>query len=140
MTGATDRNAELVAVATELIDRANDGENHTVGSAIRTADGAIVTGVNLYHFTGGPCAELVALANAAATRATVETIVAVGSGGRGVIAPCGRCRQVIADYWPDALVLMPSASDETPVATPIADLLPSRYVVPGTQAAKEPAQ
>ncbi len=125
--------AELVATATDLIARANDDENHTVAAAIRTADGTIVTGVNLYHFSGGPCAELVALANAAATTARVETIVAVGSNGRGVIAPCGRCRQVIADYWPDATVLMPGAADGNPAPTPIADLLPGRYVVPGSE-------
>ena len=133
MTASRTTDAELIAAATEAIDRTSDGENHTVASAIRTAGGGIVTGVNLYHFTGGPCAELVALANAAATGATVETIVAIGSDGRGVLAPCGRCRQVIADYWPDAVVLMPGEPDGTPVATPIADLLPGRYIVPGSE-------
>ncbi len=34
---------------------------HTVGAAVRSADGRSFAGVNLYHFTGGPCAELVAL-------------------------------------------------------------------------------
>jgi cytidine deaminase len=34
---------------------------HTVGAAVRDRDGRAFTGVNLYHFTGGPCAELGAL-------------------------------------------------------------------------------
>lgn len=130
MMGATDIDALLVAAATDLIDRANDDQNHTVAAAIRTHDGTVFTGVNLFHFTGGPCAELVALANAAASGGGVETIVAVGSNGRGVIAPCGRCRQVIADYWPNVTVLMPGSSNETTIPTPITELLPGRYVLP----------
>ena len=133
MTGMTADDADLVAAATALIERANDDENHTVAAAIRATDGRIVTGVNLYHFTGGPCAELVALANAAAEGMTVDRVVAVGSSGRGVIAPCGRCRQVIADYWPEAMVLVPETTDNTPVARTITELLPGRYVVPGAE-------
>jgi cytidine deaminase len=65
-----------------------------VASAARARDGRIVTGVNAYHFTGGPCAELVVLGAAAAEGAyDLETIVAVGDHDRGVVPPCGRCRQ-----------------------------------------------
>src|SRR5262249_53835521 len=52
---------ELVEAATTLIDARTDDRYHTCGAAARTADGRIVTGVNVYHFTGGPCAELVVI-------------------------------------------------------------------------------
>ncbi|ARZ72116.1 hypothetical protein SMD11_6540 [Streptomyces albireticuli] len=52
-----------------LVDENTDGEGgvHTMGAAVRAADGALYGGVNVYHFTGGPCAELVALGNARAS-------------------------------------------------------------------------
>lgn len=39
--------------------------NHTVAAAAMDATGRIFTAVNDYHFTGGPCAELVVLGVAA---------------------------------------------------------------------------
>jgi cytidine deaminase len=94
-----------------------------MGAAVRASDGRIFVGVNLYHFTGGPCAELVALATARANGAREIThIVAVGNHGRGVKAPCGRDRQVLADHYPDIRVIVPTASGD--VSVPIAELLP----------------
>ncbi|WP_415951704.1 cytidine deaminase family protein [Streptomyces sp. KLOTTS4A1] len=123
----TDRDQELIEAAAELAERACGGDNHTVASAARAADGRIFTGVNVYHFTGGPCAELVAI-GAAATAGVRElsAIVAVGDRGRGVIAPCGRCRQVLLDYFPGIRVLVP---DGAALATvPVPELLPHTYV------------
>jgi cytidine deaminase len=66
-------------------------------------------GVNLYHFTGGPCAELVALGAARSGGAReLRTIVAVGSHGRGPVGPCRRDRQVLLDYFPDIRVIVPT--------------------------------
>ena len=59
MTTAWD--AELVAAAQTTIDAAGDGRLHTVAAAVRDTAGGVHTGINLFHFTGGPCAELVAL-------------------------------------------------------------------------------
>lgn len=87
---------ELIDAARRTIDLATDagpGEDgvHTMGAAVRAQDGRLFTGVNLFHFTGGPCAELVALAAARAGGARrVTHIVAVGNHGRGPIGPCGR--------------------------------------------------
>jgi cytidine deaminase len=103
--------------------------NHTVAAAAMDTAGRIYTGVNVYHFTGGPCAELVVLGEAASVGAgPLTTIVAVGDGGRGVIAPCGRCRQVLLDQHPDCLVIVPTA--EGPTAVPITQLLPYSYHFP----------
>ena len=112
---ATDAERELIARAQAIVERSADGHRHTVAAAVRTTDGKVHTGVNVYHYTGGPCAELVALGAArAATVAEPMAIVAVGDEGRGVIAPCGRCRQVIADLHPGCTVIVP-----TPVGTAV---------------------
>jgi hypothetical protein len=51
------------------------------------------------------------LAAARAGGATEIThIVAVGNHGRGVKAPCGRDRQVLADSYPQIRVVIPTAS------------------------------
>ncbi|MDX2008172.1 MAG: hypothetical protein SFU83_23255 [Meiothermus sp.] len=113
------RQAEQVAAVLE-------GERHTVAAAVRDHRGRVYTGVNLYHFTGGPCAEPVALAVAAANNAgTLELIVAVGNRGRGVLAPCGRCRQILFDYFPDIEVLVQGNGEVRRVG--IRELLPYTY-------------
>ena len=83
-TTMLDTDRALVQAATAVAKRRCRSDNHSVAAAARTADGRVFTGVNLAHFTGGPCAELVAL-GAAATQgeAELETIVAVGDRGVG---------------------------------------------------------
>ncbi|MEU8773536.1 ASCH domain-containing protein [Streptomyces sp. NPDC048606] len=96
---------------------------HTMGAAVMAADYRMFTGVNLYHFTGGPCAELVALGAARAQGARqMRCIVAVGNHGRGVIGPCGRDRQVFVDYYPTMRVIVPTP--DGPRSVLAADLLP----------------
>lgn len=118
---------ELIRAATEVARTRCRGDQHTMAAAARARDGRIVTGVNAYHFTGGPCAELVVLGAAAAQGAyELDTMVAVGDRGRGVVPPCGRCRQVLLDYFPDLRVIV--APDGRPASIPVADLLPAGYV------------
>ncbi len=117
----------LVEAATRTIDAVGDGWVHTVGAAVRAVDGSVYVGVNLYHFTGGPCAELTALATARTQGAReLTTIVAVGDRGRGVLSPCGRDRQVLADLFPGIRVILPTPSG--PRTVPVAGLLPFAYV------------
>lgn len=119
---------QLVALATRTINSATDAGPdehgvHTMGAAVRSADGRTFTGVNLYHFTGGPCAELVALGAARAGGATDFThIVAVGNHDRGPIGPCGRDRQVLFDYYPSIRVILPIREGLRSVT--ITDLMP----------------
>lgn len=124
----TDDEEELVAAARDAIDACTDagpGEDgvHTMGAAVRADDGRVFLGVNVFHFTGGPCAELVALGAARVGGATSLThIVAVGNHGRGPIGPCGRDRQVLFDYHRDIRVILPTPEGVRSVA--IEDLLP----------------
>ncbi len=115
---------ELIEAAAEVARTRCRGDNHTMAAAARARDGRIVTAVNAYHFTGGPCAELVVVGTAAAQGAyDLVTIVAVGDRDRGVVPPCGRCRQVLLDYFPDRRVIV--GNDRT---VPVKDLLPETYV------------
>ncbi|MFJ7158681.1 ASCH domain-containing protein [Streptomyces sp. NPDC101118] len=123
----TEEDLELVEFAQRIVEANGDGEVHTVGAAVRDAQGRMFGGINLYHFTGGPCAELVALGHARAAGARdLAAIVAVGDSGRGVLAPCGRDRQVLLDYHPGIRVLVPVAGGIRSVA--VSDLLPHAYV------------
>jgi cytidine deaminase len=128
MTSQTDGvDRELVEAAARVARTRCRGDNHTVAAAGRARDGRIVTAVNAYHFTGGPCAELVLIGAAAAQGAyELETIVAVGDRGRGVVPPCGRCRQVLLDYFPTVKVIV--GNHDRCRAVRIADLLPETYV------------
>ncbi|MFJ7205474.1 cytidine deaminase [Streptomyces sp. NPDC098789] len=118
---------ELVRAAAEVAATRCRGDNHTMAAAARDRDGRIVTAVNAYHFTGGPCAELVVIGAAAAQGAhDLETIVAVGDRDRGIVPPCGRCRQVLLDYFPTIEVIVTVRGE--PRAVPIVDLLPAGYV------------
>jgi cytidine deaminase len=116
---------ELIDYARRLIDENTDGHDgvHTMGAAVRDSRGHMYGGVNVYHFTGGPCAELVALGHARASGARqLTTIVSVGNEGRGAVSPCGRDRQVLFDYHPHIRVLLPTTEGVRSVG--ISDLLP----------------
>lgn len=124
----TEAERELVELARTTIDATTDAGPdedgvHTMGAAVRAGDGRAFAGVNLYHFTGGPCAELVALGAARAAGAeTITTVVAVGNHGRGLVGPCGRDRQVLVDYHPGVRVLLPTPEGDRSVV--IEDLMP----------------
>ncbi|RDW64694.1 hypothetical protein BP6252_10345 [Coleophoma cylindrospora] len=136
----------LVQTATDILSTlpASDPPrltDHTVASAALAADGRIFTGINMFHFAGGPCAENVAVGNAvaggissmysppspSAPKVLLEAIVAVASQGRGVISPCGRCRQLLMDYWPGIKVVVQD-EDGTLRCLEIRELLPFAYV------------
>lgn len=117
---------ELIEHARLIVENHGDDELHTVGAAVRDARGRIFGGINLYHFTGGPCAELVALGHARASGAReLTTIVAYADQGRGVIPPCGRDRQILLDYHPDITVLVPTPAGIRRV--PVRALMPHAY-------------
>ncbi|MEV0035599.1 cytidine deaminase [Streptomyces sp. NPDC050804] len=118
---------ELIEAAAEVARTRSRGDNHTMAAAARARDGRVITAMNAYHFTGGPCAELAVLGAAAAQGAyDLVTIVAVGDRDRGVVPPCGRCRQVLLDYFPGLRVIVAMA--DGPRALPVADLLPESYL------------
>lgn len=118
-------------------------DTHTVAAAAIDVSGRIHTGANVHHFTGGPCAELVVMGQAAVVSADrLLAITAVGDGGRGILAPCGRCRQILLDVHPDVVVLL-SGDDHAHrsadrvdgvSAVPIRSLLPRQFRAPDRDA------
>ena len=77
-----------------------------VGAAVRLADGTVVTGCNQENvaYPSGLCAERTAMFAAGANHPGVafDTLAIVGANGDEVCempaAPCGACRQVMAEY------------------------------------------
>jgi len=117
---------KMVEAAIDVVSKYGDDQNHTVGAAVVTKDGKIITGINVYHFTGGPCGEIVAMGNAISNgEKDLVGIVAIGNWNRGVLSPCGRCRQVLFDYYPDMQVIL--GKDEGYVVKGVRDLLPDVY-------------
>ena len=118
----------LTQSASEMLARSGDGNKHTVAASIYADDGKFYSGMNLHHFTGGPCAEIVALARSVSegNGAKPLVIVAVADRERGVIAPCGRCREVLADYCPEIHIVLRTGTGIS--AIPLSELLPYRYV------------
>ncbi|MGW3106832.1 hypothetical protein [Streptomyces sp. NPDC001100] len=123
----------VVEAAERLAATLGGDPNHTVAAAAMDTAGRIHEAVNVYHFTGGPCAELVALGVAATAGAgPLVTIAAAGDGGRGLIPPCGRCRQALLDLHPDVQVAVPT--DDGSTLRPIRRLLPDTYFFPDADA------
>jgi cytidine deaminase len=119
---------KMVRSASEMLARSGDGNNHTVAASLYADNGAIYNGMNLYHFTGGPCAEIVALARLVSESdgAKPLAIVAVADRERGVIAPCGRCRQILLDYCPEIQVVL--KTEHGIRAMPLTAILPYVYL------------
>jgi cytidine deaminase len=130
----------LVAAAQAAIVARYRPDWHVVGAALRTRAGRVFTGVHLEANVGriAVCAEAVALGRAAteAGDTEVETIVAVRHPAPDapdqavrVVAPCGMCRELIADYAPAARVIVPG-DDGAPTVRTVAELLPGKYARP----------
>src|SRR5215218_3870217 len=90
----------LIAAATAVCGAFSWGEHGSagsVGAAILTAQGNIYTGICIDLECGlGFCAEVAAVAEMLKAREThMLAVVAVSNGGV-LVAPCGRCREMIA--------------------------------------------
>lgn len=102
-----DTDRALVQAATAVAKLRCRSDRHTLAAAARTADGRVFSGVNVRHATGDLCAEVVTVGAAATQGVTeLETIVGVGDRGREVLPPCGGCRQVLRDYFPEIRVIV----------------------------------
>lgn len=117
----------LTTAAVELATEANDDEDHTVAAALLTKSGATVTGVNAFHFLGGPCAEITALANHAAAHQGDPVVAVAAAYGptTDVLPPCGKCRQVLFDLDPSIACIVRTANGHT--AVPVRELLPYAF-------------
>jgi cytidine deaminase len=77
-----------------------------VGAALMTKSGQLITGANVESASYGLtcCAERVALFKALTSGAKEFVAIAVVARTPGGPTPCGACRQLLAEYAPDAAV------------------------------------
>ena len=121
------------ALRQQLLDQARRAREHayapysrfTVGAAVLTATGRIFSGCNIENASLGAtiCAERVAIFRAVAAGHRDLTALAVIADTPEPVAPCGLCRQVLAEFNPDCLVLMANTAGRTRLAN-LKELLP----------------
>ena len=106
-----------------------------VGAALLTNEGQIISGANIESASYGLscCAERVALFKALTDGYHKFQALAVASPGGA--APCGACRQLIAEYAADTeILLIDSDAPENPKSTRINELLPDSFTGEDLQA------
>jgi cytidine deaminase len=103
-----------------------------VGAALLTAAGQIIGGANVESASYGLtcCAERIALFKALTDGEKGFVAVAVVARCDGGPMPCGACRQLLAEYAPDAQVFIADSGDlKTVRVFTVKGLLPSAFVL-----------
>lgn len=129
MTPLTDEDRKF------LLDLANEARRrayapysgYKVGSALRTKNGKIYTGVNVesaaYPMT--MCAERVAVFKAVSEGEREFEVISVVTDNGGT--PCGGCRQVLAEFGLETIVLIGDGNGKLLQETTVGDLLPGAF-------------
>jgi cytidine deaminase len=101
---------------------------YTVGAALLTASGKIYEGVNIENaaYPVTICAERVAVFKAVSEgeRDFKAIVVATENGG----SPCGSCRQVLAEFGVETVVLIVNAAGQLVQETSVDKLLPGAFL------------
>ncbi len=118
-----------------LIDLANEARQrayvpyskYRVGSALRTKSGRIFTGVNVENaaYPQTMCAERIAIFKAVSEGEKEFAAIAVVTDNGG--SPCGGCRQVMAEFGLETLVLIANGSGELQKEMTVNELLPEAF-------------
>ncbi len=121
----------LIAAAREAAARAYcPYSNYPVGAALLTRDGRIVTGCNIENVSFGLtlCAERSALVKAVSEGLCGFAALAVAGGEQTAAAPCGACRQVLAEFCaPEMPVFYARLTGGRCIATTVGALLPQAF-------------
>ncbi len=118
-----------------MIDLANQARAHAhvpyshypVGSAVRTASGRMYSGVNIENaaYPASICAERVAIFKAVSDGEKEFDAIAVVTPNGG--SPCGSCRQVMAEFGLDTIVLVADETGRLLWEATVRDLLPGAF-------------
>jgi cytidine deaminase len=102
--------------------------NYAVGAALLLENGDIVTGVNVENasFGGTICAERSAVLAAVSQGFRNFKAIAVITESNPPGAPCGLCRQVLAEFAPDLPIIMANTKGEV-TETNLGTLLPMQF-------------
>jgi cytidine deaminase len=101
--------------------------NYPVGAALRTKSGRIYTGVNIENaaYPTTMCAERVAVYKAVSEGEREFDVIAVVTNNGG--SPCGGCRQVLAEFGLDTIVLIGDGAGYLLQETTVDGLLPGAF-------------
>jgi cytidine deaminase len=102
-----------------------------VGAAVLTEAGEIFAGGNVENASLGAtiCAERVALCAAVAAGHRRFTALAVVADAPDPVPPCGLCRQVVAEFSPDCVIIMANLAGRRRVLN-LRELLPLAFRLP----------
>ncbi len=120
----------LLTAAREARARAYAPYSHyEVGSAFACADGTMAAGCNVENasFGGTICAERNAICHAVATGRRAFVAAVIVTRGPEPAAPCGLCRQVIAEFADDLPILLVAEEGGARRLVRFADLLPMAF-------------
>lgn len=129
MPSLTEQEAQaLVELANEARRRAYAPySSYPVGAALRAKSGRIFTGVNVENaaYPATMCAERIAIFKAVSEGEREFEAIAVVTPNGG--SPCGGCRQVMAEFGLDMIVLIGDAEGRLLQQTTARDLLPGAF-------------
>jgi len=118
-----------------LIDLANEARRrayapysrYLVGAALRTKSGRLFTGCNIENaaYPTGICAERVAIFKAVSEGEREFDVIAVATDNGGM--PCGSCRQVMAEFGLETIVLIGDGGGRLLRELTVAELLPGAF-------------
>ncbi|HKJ37215.1 MAG TPA: cytidine deaminase [Anaerolineales bacterium] len=128
MTFTDQEKQALVDLANAARERAYvPYSNYAVGSSLRTKSGRIFTGVNVENaaYPQTMCAERVAMFKAVSEGEKEFEVITVVTDNGG--SPCGGCRQVMAEFGLDTIVILADGQGKIVVETTVNDLLPGAF-------------
>jgi cytidine deaminase len=101
--------------------------NYPVGAALLAVSGKVYTGVNVENaaYPTTMCAERVAVFKAVSEGEKQFLAIAVVTANAGT--PCGSCRQVLAEFGLDTLVLIADAEGRLAQEVTLGELLPGAF-------------
>jgi cytidine deaminase len=123
-----DKRNQLIQSAIEARQKAYAPySNYAVGAALLTSSGNVYQGVNIENaaYPASICAERSAVFNAVINGERQFTAIAVATLNAGM--PCGSCRQVLAEFGLDTLVLISDLEGRLIRETDVASLLPDAF-------------
>ena len=100
---------------------------YKVGAALRTKSGRIYTGVNVENaaYPQTMCAERVAVFKAVTEGESEFEAISVVTDNGG--SPCGGCRQVLAEFGQDTIVLIANGEGKLLKELTVKELLPEAF-------------
>ena len=100
--------------------------NFAVGAAIKSKSGAVFTGANIENrsFSLTICAERVAIGAAVAAGEREFVAIAVIADSDAPIVPCGACRQFLAEFNPELIIVSATIRGERKIEN-LSQLLPN---------------